>query len=46
MKNNQEFIDELENKLNNLQLRVIPKDQRKRKKVNVSVELPNEKGID
>lgn len=32
---NQEYIEELKFKLENLQLRVVPKDQRKRKKVNV-----------
>ena len=43
---NQEYIEEIKYKLENLQLRVIPKDQRRRKKVNISIDLPNEKGID
>ena len=42
---NKEFVEDLEHKLSNLQIKIVPKGQRKNKIANIPVELPNEKGL-
>jgi len=44
-KNNQEAVEELQEKLENLSLRIVPKNQRKSKGSNIPIDLTNEKGI-